>query len=340
MGLTLLNFFFAPLSFLYRALIALRHFAYDKKIFSTHTLPIPVISIGNLIAGGTGKTPLVHLLASRLEQQNISFAILSRGYRSAIEKTNQSTPISIGQGPLFSPFECGDEPYFLAKKTKASIWVGPDRVASGRAALTQGARCLLLDDGMQHRRIGRDFEIILLDGVDPFSKGRFLPWGLLRDSPKRLKTATLIVANHVRDIVHHRSLQKQIAPFTKAPLISVCVEVINASLFPPRKAALFCGIGQPKRFLQTARDLNQQIVDTLIVRDHGSLTQKELQIFARTSREKGAEVLLCTEKDYVKLPSIDQIALPILPIEIRLQMIAGQEHWEHLIKNIEDKVIK
>ncbi len=327
----------AGLSTLYRLLITARHLAYDRGLFNTSQLSVPVISVGNVTVGGTGKTPFVHLLASSL-QAKLQLAILTRGYRSQIEKKGEIKCISTGQGPLFSPEECGDEPYFLAQKTLAAVWVGADRVASGQQAINAGAKCLLLDDGMQHRRLKRDFEIVILDASDPFSRGRFLPWGLLRDSPTRLKQANLIVVNHLQDEEHYKKLQRMLAPITTAPLIGMQIEVKNKTAFFPRKVGVFCGIGQPARFLQTVRDLKSEIVDTFIANDHGSLPPGQLQAFAERCHHKGAEALLCTEKDYVKLSLERNVHLNIVPIEIQLKIVAGEGHWQELIENILQKV--
>lgn len=329
----------AGLSSLYRLAITARNMAYDRGLLHSFRLPVPVVSIGNLVVGGTGKTPLTHLLAMQLEKKT-RLAILTRGFKSELEKAKAIEKISSGQGPLLPPEKCGDEPYFLAQKTKASIWVGADRVESGKKAIAEGANCILLDDGMQHRRLNRDFEIAIIDATDPFSRRRFLPWGLLRDSPKRLKNASLIVATHVRDCHHFEQMQKLLASMTSAPLVGTQIEVVNKEAFFPRKVGLFCGIGQPTHFLQTARDLNQEIVDTFILSDHGSLREEQLREFAHRCHEKGAEVLLCTEKDFVKLPSVCSACLNIMPVKIELKIIAGYEHWENLIENILDKVVK
>jgi tetraacyldisaccharide 4'-kinase len=329
----------AGLSIIYRSVIAARNFAYDRGWLSSVQLPSIVISVGNIIVGGTGKTPFVHLLASQL-QQKVRLAILTRGFRSQIEKSGKIQKISSENGPLFSPQECGDEPYFLAQKTKASIWVGADRVASGHLAIKEGAQCLLLDDGMQHRRLKRNFEIVILDGLDPLSRGRFLPLGLLRDSPKRLQAADLIVFTHVKDQAHYLELQKQLHCYTHAPTIATRIEVLNKKSEVPRKVGVFCGIGTPARFLQTVRDLKSEIVDTLILKDHESLQSGQLQKFAENCREKGAEALLCTEKDDVKLFPNPSLCLKIKPIEIQLKIIGGKEHWEKLIENILDRIVK
>jgi len=328
----------AAMSGVYRSILAVRNFAYDRGWLPSVQLPAVVISVGNIIVGGTGKTPLVHLLASEL-QHKFPLAILTRGFRSQIEKSGAIQKISFET----SPDKCGDEPYFLLQKTKGCIWVGADRVASGRLAIQEGAKCLLLDDGMQHRRLKRDFEIVVVDGSDPFFQGRFLPWGLLRDSPKRLRDADLIVATHVKDL---KQLQLQLNRFTSAPLVTMDHEVVHGHALgsrgprDPRKVGVFCGIGQPKRFLETVRDLKSEIVDTLILEDHGCLQDGQLEKFAEECRKKGAEMLVCTEKDFVKLSSDLSVCLSIEPIEIQLKIATGKEHWEKLMANILERICK
>ncbi len=322
----------AVFSIVYRSLIALRNFAYDQKIFSSVKLDVPVVSIGNVVVGGTGKTPFVHLLACAL-QDKISLGILARGFKSQIEKSGEVKKICPANA-RFLAAECGDEPCLLAMKTRAQVWSCPDRSLSGTLAIKDGVQCLLLDDGMQHRRVARDFEIVLVDGNDPFSKRRFLPWGLLRDSPKRLKKADLIVATHVKSSAHYKELQSLLSHLSSAPVVGTQVEVAEKENFKFCKAGVFCGIGQPARFLQTVRDLKSEIVDTLILKDHENVELDQLQKFAEHCLAKGAEVLLCTEKDDVKLPPDLSLCLPIKPIKIELKIIAGFEHWERLLENI------
>ncbi len=323
------------LSIPYRLIVALRNFGYDRGILPSQKLEGIVVSIGNVVAGGTGKTPLTQLLATCLQDQ-MNVGILTRGYRSQIEKRKEIQQISTGTGPLCSAAECGDEPFLLAQKTKASIWVGADRVVSGKEAIEQGIQCLLLDDGMQHRRLKRDFEIVIIDGRDPFSNGRFLPCGMLRDSPKRLKNATLIVATHLKDSAHFTQLQTCISSYSRAPLVGSQIAVLEKENFKPGKVGVFCGIGKPAYFLQTVRDLKSEIIDTLILDDHGSLRQDQLEAFAKNCLEKGARAILCTEKDYVKLPQqqIEKLPLEIFPVAIEMKIIFGKEDWDRLIEKI------
>lgn len=328
-----LKAFLAVLSFLYRFMVAFRNKAYDYRLLPATKLPVPVISIGNIAVGGTGKTPLVHMLALHL-QDHMQLGILSRGFRSQMEESGRNVCISSGKGPLYGARECGDEPYFLAQKTKAHIWVGVNRTLSGLQAIHQGAQCLLLDDGMQHRKLRRDVEIVMIDGINPFSKGRFLPWGLLRDFPQRLKTANLIVATSIKDSAHFIQTQAELSSYTTAPVVGTQITVLNKECFIPRKVGVFCGIGQPARFLQTVRDLNQEIVDTFILNDHESPSQHALEAFAKKCLAVGAEALICTEKDAVKLPHDLTLCLEIIPVQIALNIAFGKEHWEHLIDRI------
>ncbi len=330
----LLQSLLAVLSQGYRAGIFLRNKGYDHHLLPSFRLTKTVISIGNVATCGTGKTPFTHLLASLLSSQ-VELAILTRGFKSAIERSgdNQQIPCL----SMASAEKYGDEPLLLARKTKLPVWVGADRVKSGNLAIQAGANCLLLDDGMQHRRLHRDIEIVLVDGKDPLSKNRFLPYGFLRDSLSRFKTATVVVATHIQDKTHYNRVKTLLAPFSSAPLIGVRTQVLNPPL-PPAKVGVFCGIGQPERFLQTVRDLNQEIVDTLICKDHEIPQVGQLELFARQCLAKGAKALLCTEKDAVKLSLPLSLDLPIIPIEIGLEIVEGESHLQQLIETIVKKV--
>ncbi len=322
----------ALLSFAYRSAIFLRNTAYDYQLFPSSRLKKTVISIGNVAACGTGKTPFTQWLSSQLSS-HAQLAILTRGFKSSIESSGENKQIPLKEGS--SAQEYGDEPLLLSLKTGLPVWVGVDRVKSGQLAIEQGAQCLILDDGMQHRRLHRDIDIVMVDGNDPVCKGRFLPYGFLRDSLSRLKTATLIVATHIQDSAHYKQVKAQLAPYSSAPLAGVQIQVLNPP--PPfSKVGVFCGIGAPERFLQTVRDLNQEIVDTLICNDHEIPDQKALELFALSCRKKGASMLLCTEKHAIKI--VESFSLPIVPIEIGLKIIDGESHLQQLIETIVKKV--
>jgi len=323
---------FAALGF--RSLIACRNKLYDKKICKSHPVEACVVSIGNIVSGGTGKTPLIHLLAKTLGSTE-KVAIVTRGFRSGIEKLGKSVEISKGSGPIMNVEECGDEPYWLALYTSASIWVGSDKLQSAKNAVENGSNILLIDDGMQHRRLHRDVEIVLLDGADPWGKGAFLPRGLLRDSPKRLSIADLIVVTNI-DSKGFDELKKQIASYSKSPVVRM-QRNYSLSGVAVDKVGVFCGIAKPHHFASAVISLGKTIVDSLFSLDHMIPSMPALQSFAFTCKEKGASALVCTEKDFVKLPKDLSLSLPIAVLKMDIEIADGKEDWKKCIEKIQLK---
>jgi len=313
------------LSYLYRAGVALRNGAYDLGLFKAHDAGLPVISVGNIIAGGTGKTPFVKFLAQELSK-HLKVAIVSRGYRSKIENTGRVLQVT----PEMDAALCGDEPYWLARVLpQVQMWVGKNRVLSARCAKEKGANLILMDDGMQHRKLRRDIEIALIDGEDPWGKGFFLPRGLLRDSPERLKNADCIIV--VKPATE--TLEQQLRRVTKAPIV-FAERVTDVSL-KGKKAAVFCAIGKPQKFLQSVREAGGTVVASFFKPDHDPFYPEELKKFGE---ETSADVLVCTEKDLVKLPSDFKCRLPIIALTSHLKILEGQPAWQELLNNIQARV--
>jgi tetraacyldisaccharide 4'-kinase len=306
------------LSLLFRTGVSLRQWGYDRQILKTYRPPVPVISIGNIVAGGTGKTPLVHRLALELSE-GLRVAVLSRGYRSAVEKSGAVHRVTQRDTAAI----CGDEPYLLMTKLpKVAIWVARERVKAAEAAVQEGAEILILDDGMQHRQLCRDVEIVVMDGQDLFGRDHFLPRGLLRDSPRRLKEADLIVVNRARD---REAVRAVLRPFTSAPI--VFMEMVIDSDLRGQKVGVFCAVGRPDRFLQTVRAIGGEVVAAYFKPDHHPFSAEELLRFAKRSR---AELLVCTEKDRVKLPDDLACPLPIRSLTGHLEIVEGEEYWENM----------
>ena len=244
------------LSYLYRAGVALRNRFYDAGLLKARDAGLPVISIGNISAGGTGKTPFVKLLAEELSKK-FQVAILSRGYHSTSEKTEQVFQVTSETDVAF----CGDEPYWLARcLPQVQVWVGKSRLEAARRAKENGAQLILLDDGMQHRQLKRNMEIVLVDGEDPFGNGFFLPRGLLRDSPLRLNKAHFLIVIKPTRI----GIKKELTSLTKAPLI-LAERRTEVSLIG-KKVAVFCAIAKPQKFLQSVRDAGGDIVASFLDR--------------------------------------------------------------------------
>jgi len=322
-------------STIYRLASASRNFAYEKKWLKAEKAPIPIISIGNIVAGGTGKTPLVRLLAAELLKDK-QLAILTRGYRSAIEHSGEVVNISSGELPAAL---CGDEPRMLAMQIpQAQVWVGKDRKESARRAAIAGADLAILDDGMQYRSLERDFEIISMDAEDLLGKGHFLPRGFLRDHPRRLSEADLIVLNHVRDENHFNGLKAQLSSYTNALIVGMKLCIEPAVEWKGKKVGAFCALAKPNRFFATLKQAGSIILDSLTALDHMSFSQKCLENFSNRSLEQGAECLVCTEKDWVKLPGNIKLSLPIVVLKTHLEIIFGQELWQGMIKKIKNEV--
>lgn len=298
--------FLAPLGWIWGMVVFFKNRLYDLGWIPAAFVSRPVISIGNIAAGGTGKTPLVHLLARALSHRKV--AILSSGYAL-------------------------DEPLLLQRRLPAArVYVGKDRVALAKQAVEEGAELLILDDGFQYRKLGRDFDFVLLSGSDPFGKGHFLPHGFLRDSPKRLaKVDALFISGFGSIALPHISLAvsvDQILDSDGRPIVSI-------QGWP---VALFCGIGRPAIFKKTVFGLGAKVVAEWILADHETADVKKLQSFAVRSKALGAKALICTEKDFVKLALPVQTALPIFFLEISFRVVRGKEEWEKLIAKIEEKI--
>lgn len=316
---------------LYRFAIFLRNFAYDKSWLKVEAVPLPVVSVGNIAAGGTGKTPLIELLAKELQRHG-SIAILSRGFHSQAEHGKDTTKVD----PSGSAALYGDEPLLLARKLpQVAVWVGKNRTQSAKRALSEKAQILLLDDGMQHRKLKRDLELVVLDGKDLWGYGSFLPRGLLRDSPKRLASADFVFISHCEGEEHLEQARRELTAYTHAPLIGVSFEKKNEQLLKNKRVGLFCGIGKRERFLQSVESQGATIVESLCVSDHASVPLVKLELFAKECQNKGAEFLVCTEKDQVKLPENFKCALPIHALSGSLKVVAGHASWQKLIDNIQ-----
>jgi tetraacyldisaccharide 4'-kinase len=291
--------FLAPLSWVWALVSFFKNWLYDHRWLKSTSVPCAVVSVGNIVAGGTGKTPFVHLLAKTFKSKKV--AILSRGYS------------------LFA-----DEAALLKRRLpQVKIYIGKDRVALAKQAVLEGAELIILDDGFQYRKLFRDIDIVLLDGDDPFGKGHYLPWGYLRDSPKRIQTADFVFVNG-QDIKLKLS---RILDFQEKQ-----IETIKN-----RQVGIFSGIAKPSKWRQTVLDLRAEIVAEWTLVDHAMIPLSKLAHFAETSQKLGATDLLCTEKDFVRLKPSLELKLPILFLEMEME-VQSHQIWENLIAKISQKI--
>lgn len=310
--------------------------------------PVPlVISVGNIVAGGTGKTPMTMLLANAFYEKH-SIAILSRGYRSKAESRDQPLILSEGKGPLYPATYCGDEPYMFSHRfPSAHVIVGGDRQMASRLAVRAGAQVILLDDGMQHRRLARDFDVVVVDVADPFGQGYFLPRGFLREDVRSLSRANLIVLNSIHDLGQFNEVKKKIAQYSQAPIIGTQVRIKGVKDLDGKmlemplkglKVGMFCGIAHPDRFRKTLEAEGAIVVSEFWLPDHDRPKEKELLRFAKSCAQQGVERLICTEKDMVKLHDIPTLSLPVAWLQMELEVIEGQDEWRAFLKKAEAKI--
>lgn len=319
----------APLAPLYWSAVALRNRRFDQDPDRSERVPVPVISIGNLSTGGTGKTPVTLHLAERLAQAGWPNLIVSRGYRG--RRAVDPMPVE----PSGNPEETGDEPMMMARR------LGPGRVIVARRRI-EGARlalslpeppaCLLLDDGFQHRQLHRDLDLLLLDGVRRWGKGRMLPLGDLREPMASAARAQALVVTR-SDRTDRAAVEAWWArQGSGGPVFFLSFRIVRLRALSPgcpepepgSRLAAFCGLGHPEAFHRDLERAGFVLGPTLNLGDHARPDAAALRAFADTALRQGARGLVCTEKDAVKLTQEQASALP-LPLWIAEQAVEGAE---------------
>ena len=305
----LLRFFLVPLALLYGLFQCLRAGLYQSGTLSSKRLPRPVISVGNIAVGGTGKTPVTAYIARLLLGQGLRVAVLSRGYGGSRE--GQTTVVADGKSLLLSADECGDEPFLLASTIPGlMVVIGPDRHTAGLLALDSlNPDVFLLDDGFQHLRLQRDLNILLVDYKHPFGNGWTLPAGLLREPPSAARRADLVIQTRcpagaeVAELVPgrpHCSARHLLGD--AIPLVGG--EVLRLEALRGKKLLAFAGIAEPEGFFAGLRALGLNLVATLNFPDHAVYDAVALAEIADRLRTSGANLAVTTEKDGVKLRTL------------------------------------
>jgi tetraacyldisaccharide 4'-kinase len=296
---------------MYGSAMLVRNRLFDWSIRTVYRLPRPVISVGNITTGGTGKTPLVIRLTRQLQDlHGLRPAILLRGY-------------TVGSS------QRSDEQMVLQHALNAQLVTGPDRIASAQRALAAdaGIDLFILDDAFQHRRVARDLDIVLIDATNPFGFGHVLPRGLLREPLSGLGRAEALIVTHGDEVSslaldairhklrqHNRSASIYSAVHDHSQFEDLSgVEVIPREALRGRRYFAFCGIGNPASFRRQLAAIGGTEVGQRWFGDHHDYVQAELDDLARAAAALDAEVLVTTAKDGVKLASLDRDNLP-LPI--------------------------
>jgi tetraacyldisaccharide 4'-kinase len=278
-----------PLSILFGLVVALRRVLYRAGLLRAIRLSVPVIVVGNISVGGTGKTPLVLWLADFLRQQGYHPGVVSRGYGGG---TGGAVAVDVRSDPAV----VGDEPLLLAKRSGCPVWVGRDRVAAGNALLRAHTECdvLLSDDGLQHYRLGRDMEIVVVDGERKFGNGLLLPAGPLREGVSRLGSVDAVVVNG-GGLIAAMPLRNEFKMCLEGDVFYNLRQPelhAGAADFGGKKLHAVAGIGNPQRFFAHLRKLGLAFEEHAFP-DHWAYRPQDLDY-------ANAAALLMTEKDAVK----------------------------------------
>ena len=321
-----------PFSDLYGKIMNLRNALYERGVFESSALGAPVISVGNITVGGTGKTPVVAFVAEVLAEKCKKVCILTRGYGR--KNPRERALVSDGETILADAANAGDEPLELAKKLrgKAAVIADANRVAAAKFAREQlGANAFVLDDGFQHRAARRDLDIVLLDATDSFDNAKMLPFGRLREPLENLKRADLIIITRADLAENISNFKFQISNYnatcpilTAANKISQLTELkeFNSnsnpkSRIPNSESFAFCALGNPANFFEMLRRENYNLTATRKFSDHFSYTQKDIENLEIEAKKLGAEIFLTTAKDAVKLMNL-KFTMPCYVVETNL----------------------
>jgi len=328
----LLRALLAPLGAVWGGVMSTRNLAYGRGILPSHRSPVPVVCIGNLTLGGTGKTPLVAWVARLLTAGGRRPAIVSRGYGAA--RGTRS-----------------DEAAELALLLPGVPHVADrDRVAAARTAAASGADVVILDDGFQHRRLRRDLDIVAIDATDPFGCGHVFPRGLLREPLAGLARADAAILTRASGLAPARraAIRAGLAAACGNRMPRVWAVASHAAValrdaagnrddlasLAGRPVAAFAGIGNPAAFRDTLHSLGAEVVGFRPFADHHAYTQRDLEDLVAWGATLGATALVTTLKDMVKLPAADPRRLPLLALEIAIVIEEGEEDLRRLLHPI------
>ncbi|HSH73279.1 MAG TPA: tetraacyldisaccharide 4'-kinase [Methylophilaceae bacterium] len=314
-SLTFWHFILIPLSWIFLSLSSLRCLAYKAGLFKSWEIAVPVIVVGNISVGGTGKTPLVIWLAEQLTKAGWQPGIISRGYGAV--QSQATTAVFRHSKPAL----VGDEPLLLVRRTGCPVWVGPDRVAVAQALLNEHPRCniIISDDGLQHYRMHRDFEMAVIDASRGFGNGWVLPAGPLRERLTRLASVDAVVSNG--DGAYQQGLTMSLESSVFHNVLDPTRTASTQQLMQKKLHAI-AGIGNPARFFQQLSNMGLQFEPHAFA-DHHAFQASDLQSLQ-------AEAILMTEKDAVKCADFAQPDWWYLPVEAKVD--------EALLQAIQQKI--
>jgi tetraacyldisaccharide 4'-kinase len=358
----LMRFLMRALSGIFRVLVQLRLWRYRSGWRPQHHLCTQVVAIGNITVGGTGKTPVVELLARSLRDRGRNVAILSRGYKSKkldqpqkwtaadgskVPSEHMPKVVSTGKALLLDSKFAGDEPFMLARNLdRVSVVVDKNRVKSGRFAVSNlGADTLLLDDGMQYLDLAHGIDIVLIDSGSPFGTGALLPRGTLREPPKNLRRASYILITKC-DGSPNDALINRIRRYNKTAEIIECNHgpIHLENVFTRERQPLdflkgkFVGaisaIAVPEAFERSLEKLGARVEIRRRFSDHHRFSRRDVEKFMQRCVERDMQLIVTTEKDAVRFPQPATIDVPVFFLRIEVEILKGREIWDDLIHRL------
>ncbi len=358
----LMRFTMRAVSGIFRVIVQIRIRRYRKGWKAQAYLGTQVVAIGNITVGGTGKTPVVELLARSLRDRGRQVAILSRGYKSKkldkaqkwqdthgrdIPAERMPKVVSTGRELLLDSKYAGDEPFMLAKNLAGvSVVVDKNRVKGGHFAVGQlGADTLLLDDGMQYLDLAHSIDIVLIDSGSPFGTEALLPRGTLREPPKNLRRASYILITKC-DGSSNDALISRIRKYNRTAEIVECTHgpVHLENVFTKEREPLeflkdkwvgaISAIAVPEAFEGSLGRLGARVEIRRRFSDHYRFSRKEVEKFMQRCVERDMEMIITTEKDAVRFPTPASIDVPVFFLRIEVEILKGQEIWDDLVTRI------
>ena len=359
---TVTRFLMLALSGVFRLLVQLRLWRYRSGWKQQCHLGCQVVSIGNITVGGTGKTPVVELLARSLRDEGRRVSILSRGYKSrklqipqpwldasgrAIPAEKMPKVVSTGSELLLDSKFAGDEPYMLARNLDGvSVVVDRRREKSGRFAISQlGADTLLLDDGMQYLDLAHAVDSVLVDAGSPFGTGALLPRGTLREPPKNLRRASYILLTKCTG-ESNEALVARIRKYNRTAEIIECThgpvhlenvftrEQLPLESLRDKWVGAISAIAVPEAFEGSLEKLGARVEIRRRFADHFRFSRKDVDQFMQRCVERDMELIVTTEKDAVRFPKPTSIDVPVFFLRIEVEILKGREIWDDLIHRL------
>lgn len=322
--LTWLTLLLLPLSWLFRAVVALRRMLYRAGVLRSTRLPVPVIVVGNISVGGTGKTPLVIWLVAKFKAAGYEPGIVSRGYGG-----NATAPRAVQAND--NPKECGDEPVLLARHSGCPVWIGADRVAAARALLTAHTQCnvILSDDGLQHYALARDAEVAVIDGTRGLGNGQLLPAGPLREPPSRLHEVDAVVIRQPATRSTRYATTQFNMTLASAGLLNLRnpAQRVTPDFFANKRVHAIAGIGNPQQFFDSLANLGITHTPHAFP-DHHAYSAEDLAF-------QDCEAIVMTEKDAVKCEPYAATAAADTHWVLQVQAQADDALARHLLDKIQ-----